>query len=303
MEPLYLNTYKNGLFEEKIERLNKILYNGCQLCPRRCGTNRSKDLGFCGAKMRIVIASFGQHHGEETPISGHKGSGTIFFSNCNLKCVFCQNYDISIFGSGYEIDTKGLAGIMVQLQRNGSHNINLVTPTHYVPQIVEAIFLAIGNGLNIPIVYNCGGYENLRVIKLLAGIIDIYMPDLKFFSGGFSSKYCNAPDYWQNAACAIKEMYNQVGDLKCDNQGVAYRGLLVRHLVMPDLYEDSKKILYYIAEEISKDTYVNIMAQYRPEWKAKQIPELNTYIEQEKYLELINFAYRLGLNNIDYIKK
>lgn len=242
------------------------------------------------------MASAFPHFGEEDPLVGWGGSGTIFLSHCNLRCVFCQNYDISHGGAGQDVTASQMAQVMLRLQRLGCHNINFVTPTHYVPQIVEAIGEAVQLGLEVPIVYNCGGYESLEVVRLLDGIVDIYMPDIKFFDAELSKRYCKAPDYFEVASQVVKEMHRQVGDLRINSRGLAERGLLIRHLVMPGCVEDSKKILRFIAEEISRDAYVNIMAQYRPCYRAYQFPEIDRPISMAEYREVVRYARSLGLH-------
>jgi len=242
-----------------------------------------------------MVSSAFPHFGEEPPLVGLYGSGTIFLTHCNLRCVFCQNYEISHLGEGEIITPKDLAKIMLYLQNQGCHNINFVTPTHYVPQIVEGLKHAIESGLNIPLVYNCGGYESLEVIKLLERIFDIYMPDIKFFNADLAKKYCNAPEYPEVVKKVVKEMHRQVGNLLIDNNGIAYRGLLIRHLVMPNCLEDTKEILRFIAEEISTDTYVNIMNQYRPLYMAHQYPEIARRISLKEYLTALQMAKEFGL--------
>ena len=268
----------------------------CTLCPRFCKVNRKKDeKGICRAGLKIRISSVHPHFGEEPPLVGRFGSGTIFFSYCNLRCLFCQNYTISHLEEGYDIDPTKLATLMLYLQNYYKvHNINLVTPTHYVPQIVQAIYIARNSGLQLPIVYNCGGYENPEVIELLDGFIDIYMPDIKFFDYEASLKYLKAKDYPDYVRESVKIMHKQVGDLVIKN-GVAVKGLLIRHLVMPGFTEDSKRILDFIANELSINSYVNIMDQYYPCYKAFDFPEISRRISYSEYLEVINYAKSIGL--------
>lgn len=287
--------HSSGELSERIERLREILKQ-CHLCPRRCGIDRTKgEKGYCRAPYELMVSSAFPHFGEEPPLVGRYGSGTIFLTHCNLRCVFCQNYDISHLGHGEKIGPEELAKIMLYLQRQGCHNINFVTPTHYVPQIVEALPLAIEGGLRIPLVYNSGGYDSLEVIKLLEGIFDIYMPDIKFLNATHSQRYCNAPDYPEVVKTIIKEMHRQVGNLLIDERGIAQRGLLVRHLVMPNGVADTEEVLRFIAEEISVHTYINIMDQYRPLYKAYDFPEIARRITPTEYLEAINIARNLGL--------
>ena len=294
-EPSYIQLYRSGQIEERLKLLKEIL-KSCQLCPRQCKVNRLKgEKGYCKAPYELMVSSAFPHFGEEPPLVGLYGSGTIFLTHCNLRCVFCQNYEISHLGEGEIITPKDLAKIMLYLQNQGCHNINFVTPTHYVPQIVEGLKHAIESGLNIPLVYNCGGYESLEVIKLLERIFDIYMPDIKFFNPDLAKKYCNAPDYPEVVKKVVKEMHRQVGDLLIDNNGIAYRGLLIRHLVMPNCLEDTKEILRFIAEEISTDTYVNIMNQYRPLYMAHQYPEIARRISLKEYLTALQMAKEFGL--------
>lgn len=281
-------------WKEREEKLYSLL-SPCRLCPRECGVDRKEERGFCGGGWKVKVASFAPHFGEERELVGRGGSGTIFFSGCNLKCVFCQNYDISILEHGKEIEVEGLAEIMLTLQNLGCHNINLVTPTHFVPQIVEALGIALRNGLSIPIVYNCGGYESVETLKLLEGIIDIYMPDIKYGNSIIGKKYSNVPDYWEVVKEAVKEMHRQVGDLQVKG-GIAVKGLLVRHLVMPNRISDSEKVFDFLAKEISCETYVNIMDQYRPVFKARNFPEISRPIRRSEYKYAVETALRKGLH-------
>ncbi|MCX7661582.1 MAG: radical SAM protein [Candidatus Omnitrophica bacterium] len=293
MRPLYLETDLSNL-KRKLESLRELL-KSCSLCPRNCKVNRLKEQrGFCGAGKDLVVSSFFAHFGEESCLVGRFGSGTIFFSHCNLKCVFCQNFEISHLGEGKTFTPKELSEIMLYLKDNGCHNINLVTPTHFVPQILEALIIAREKGLNLPLVYNCGGYESEKVIDLLEGIIDIYMPDLKFASEEKAQRYASAPDYFSVAKRALKLMYKQVGDLRVIN-GIAQRGLLIRHLVMPGNLNETKKILEFIAEELSRETFVNIMEQYRPCGLAYRYEEINRPLSLEEYNEALDFARRVEL--------
>ena len=267
----------------------------CALCPRNCGVDRLHgELGFCRAPGQLMVSSAGPHFGEEPPLVGWGGSGTIFLTHCGLRCVFCQNYQISHLGQGDTVDVEGMAGIMLWLQDKGCHNINLVTPTHYVPHILMALHTAVLKGLRLPIVYNCGGYESLAILKRLRGLIDIYMPDIKFFDPSAASRYLQASDYPQVVREAVKEMYSQVGDLVIE-EGIAVRGLLVRHLVMPGWVEDSKAIMDFLAKEVSCDTYVNIMFQYRPLYRASQFPEIARRPTREEFEEVCRYAKGLGL--------
>jgi len=304
MEPGYIRLYETGELDKRIEYLNKIL-ECCILCPRECKKNRLKgEKGYCGMGKEVVVSSIHPHFGEEPELVGDRfrgllgeggGSGTIFFAGCNLLCIYCQNWEISHLKYGSRMSPEELAQGMIALQRRGCHNINLVTPTHFVPQIVKALKIAINRGLHLPIVYNCGGYEKVETIKLLEGIIDIYMPDIKYSDPEVAKKYSDAPDYFERCKEAVKEMYRQVGDLKVGSNGIAYRGLLVRHLVLPNGLAGSRKVLEFIAQEISKDTYINIMNQYRPEYKASNYEELNRHPTFSEYNKVIRIAKELGL--------
>lgn len=283
----------------RIEGLYDLIKE-CRLCPRHCGVKRLEgEKGFCRTGSKPVISSWGPHFGEERPLVGRFGSGTIFFTHCNLGCLYCQNWTISHLGEGEETTVERLSNIMLMLQAEGCHNINLVTPTHQTPMIVEAIFMAKDKGLEIPIVYNCGGYESVETLRLLEGIIDIYMPDIKYMSGEFAKKYSFAPDYPDIVRAAIREMHRQVGDLIIDRRGIAVRGLLVRHLVLPENIAGTEEVVKFVAEEISKDTYINIMDQYRPCYRAFEFPELSRRITPGEYESAIKAALRAGLKRID----
>lgn len=279
-----------------------ILYSyleSCRLCPRECGVNRIKgEKGICGVDYQLWVSSYGPHYGEEPPLSGTNGSGTIFFTYCNLKCVYCQNYSISQLRDGDIISIADLANMMLYLQSIGCHNINLVTPTHFVPQIVSALVIAVERGLRIPIVYNTSGYERLEILKLLDGIVDIYLPDMRYSSEVNSIRYSSAPRYPEFNRLAVKEMFRQVGNLELDENGIAKRGLIIRHLVMPEDVSGTEDILRFIAEEISKDAYISLMAQYRPMYKAINMPPINRRISREEYKKAIEIAKSLGLRNV-----
>ena len=269
----------------------------CRLCPHSCGARRDKDeRGKCRLGRETLVASAGPHFGEEAPLVGTGGSGTIFFASCNLACVFCQNYEISHFRRGDEVQPEKLAGIMIRLQSLGCHNINLVTPTHVIAGIVSALPLAVRDGLRIPLVYNCGGYESVETLRLLEGIIDIYMPDIKYSCDREAQRYSGAPDYWERVQDAVLEMHRQVGDLALDPRGVATRGLLIRHLVMPGGLAGTNRVLDFIAERVSANTWVNVMDQYGPAFKALRIPELSRRITRSEYLESVACARRAGLS-------
>jgi putative pyruvate formate lyase activating enzyme len=287
-----------GVLADKVREAEEILKE-CTLCPRECRVDRtSGHVGFCRTENKPFISSWGPHFGEERPLVGRFGSGTIFFGNCNLGCLFCQNYSISHLGEGVEISFEKLAGIMLGLQHSGCHNINFVTPTHQMPMILRALHIASEKGLNIPVVYNCGGYESLHSIKLLDGMVDIYMPDFKYFDPEIAFRYSDARDYPEVVVAAIKEMHRQVGDLIIKS-GVALRGLLVRHLVFPEGIAGTAGVVKFIAEEISKNTYINIMDQYHPCFKAFDNPPLNRRITGREYSDAIRLATEAGLTRID----
>lgn len=275
----------------------KEILRECTLCPRNCRVNRLKDqLGCCEIGSQAKVSSFGPHFGEEPPLVGRCGSGTIFFSRCNLRCLFCQNYDISQLGEGYLVEEGRLAEMMLSLQEGGCHNLNLVTPTHVVPQILGALTLARSQGLHLPIVYNCGGYESLSTLKMLEGIIEIYMPDAKYASGEVAGELSDAPDYPGIMKEALKEMHRQVGDLQMDARGVAVSGLLVRHLVLPHDLAGTQEIMRFLAQEVSRNTYVNIMDQYRPAFKAPYHLRMRRRITSSEYQEAIQAALQEGLH-------
>ncbi|MEN2996239.1 MAG: radical SAM protein [Acetomicrobium sp.] len=281
------------------ERLEKALEisSNCELCPRKCHVNRLKDeKGFCKTGRNAVVSSYGPHFGEEKVLVGRFGSGTIFFTHCNMSCVFCQNYDISQLGKGNEVSAQELADIMLELQRMGCHNINLVSPTHCVPQIMEALLHAFEEGLKVPIVYNTGGYDSVDTLKLLEGIVDIYMPDIKYGDDERGMRYSSAPNYFSVAKSAVKEMHRQVGDLKTDDSGIAAKGLLVRHLVLPNDLAGTEKVMEFLATEISTETFVNIMDQYRPLYKAKQYPELSRSVNRAEFQRAVEIARKHGIH-------
>ena len=298
MKPSYIKAFEKGILVKRIERAKRWLEK-CSLCPRMCKVDRTKgEKGLCLIGAEAVVASYGPHFGEELPLVGRNGSGTIFFSGCNLMCSFCQNYDISHFSSGFKVSPVQLAEIMIELQKNGCHNINFVTPSHVIPQILEGLFYAIEKGLNVPLVYNSSGYDRVSSLKLLDGIVDIYMPDFKFWNKESSERWCNAPDYPNRAREALKEMYRQVGDLVIKN-GIALKGLLVRHLVMPNCLDETRDILRFIASEISPHTYVNIMDQYRPCGEAYTDSLIDRRITQKEFLTALSYAKEIGLTRLD----
>lgn len=269
----FLRDYGRGALEERVAAAREELRH-CTACPRACGVDRTAgELGICNTGRYAIVASAFAHFGEEDCLRGWAGSGTIFFANCNLRCVFCQNWDISQKSEGTPAKPQQIAMLMLELQRSGCHNVNFVTPEHVVPQVVEAIVIAVQEGLSVPIVYNTSAYDSVASLRLLDGLIDIYMPDFKFWRTESSRRYMAAPDYPERARTAIKEMHRQVGDLVFGEDGLAKRGLLLRHLVMPGLIDETRQILRWVADEISKDTYVNVMGQYRPEYKVgKPLP-------------------------------
>ncbi len=293
--PSYTELYERGELQNRIDRGYEILRK-CRLCPRECKINREKgERGFCKAGIDLTVSSFHAHFGEEPPISGYRGSGTIFLTYCNLRCVFCQNYPISHLGNGNQISSSVLSQMMLNLQEKGCHNINLVTPTVFVPQILAGLLLAIQKGLNIPLVYNCSGYEKVETLKILEGIIDIYMPDIKYGGREEGRKYSSAPDYFQVAKKAVREMYRQVGDLRLDQKGIANKGLLVRHLVLPNNLAGTARVFSFLAKEISTTTYISTMNQYFPAYRAEKFEELKRRITGKEYKEALNTAMELGL--------
>jgi putative pyruvate formate lyase activating enzyme len=299
--PSYLTLYRSGELEDRAARAQAILED-CQLCPHRCRPDRLKGAtGLCRTASEAIVSSYSPHFGEERPLVGTHGSGTIFFSYCNLRCIFCQNHTISQQGEGEPADARVLAGIMLSLEKRGCHNINLVTPTHVVPQILSALVIAAGNGLSIPLVYNCGGYESVETLKLLDGVIDIYMPDMKYSDEPHGRAFSGAKNYPDVNRKAVKEMHHQVGDLQLDGRGVATKGLLVRHLVLPNGIAGTKGVAAFLAAEISKDTYLNVMDQYRPAHRAHEIPRIARPLNKDEYLEAVNIALECGLTRLDGI--
>ena len=297
--PSYLELEKKGVLSERVEKLLSY-YENCTLCPRDCRVNRKNgQTGKCQASSRVKISSAFPHFGEEAPLVRRKGSGTIFFSNCPLRCVYCQNYKISIEGEGVEISDQRLAETMIKVQKMGCHNINLVTPTHYVPNIVHAVQLAIPQGLKIPLVYNTGGYEKLEVLQLLDGIIDIYLPDCKYMDPKQAAKYSSeAYNYPYYAKIALKEMYRQVGDLKVDRSRIAVKGLMLRHLILPNRIAGTEEFLKFVAENLSKTTYLNLMNQYRPEHKASEYKKIARRLKRSEYQEAKKWAKKYGLTRL-----
>jgi putative pyruvate formate lyase activating enzyme len=296
----YLTTHEKGLFPDLIRRALGMLEK-CNVCPRACGVNRTKgEKGFCRADDQPEISSHGPHFGEERPLVGHHGSGTIFMTWCNLGCLFCQNYSISRQGDGDRISSEQFSRIMVQLQRRGCHNINFVSPSHYVPQILKALPKAIEMGLTVPLVYNTGGYDSLETLRLLDGVFDIYMPDFKYTRSDIAEQYSQAPDYPEAVTAALTEMHRQTGDLDMDEDGIAVRGMLVRHLVLPGGLAGTREAMRFLARKISKNTYVNIMDQYHP--CGDLIPlgsPLTRRITGGEYREAVNAAREEGITRLD----
>ena len=295
--PGYLETYKSGKLRKKIEKAYENL-KSCTLCPRNCKVNRLEGkLGICKVGKAPMISSVNPHFGEEPPLVGKNGSGTIFLTGCNLLCLYCQNYEISHRLMGEEVSIEEFAGQMLYLQKLGCHNINFVTPTHQVPQILAALEIAIPKGLELPLVYNTGGYDSIFELKLMEGIIDIYMPDFKYWDSEVARKYSGgARDYPEVAKAAFLEMQRQVGDLVINKEGIAEKGMLIRHLVLPEGLAGTAGVLHFIATELSKDSYVNIMDQYRPCGEAWDHPPLNRRITHEEYQEAIEMAKKEGLH-------
>jgi len=295
--PKYLETFKNGKLKKVAHALFDSLQS-CVICPRLCSVNRLENkIGFCQTGKLAKVYSFMAHHGEEPPISGNRGSGTIFFSYCNMSCVYCQNYEFSQLGKGAEYTVNQLAELMLNLQGLGCHNINLVTPTHVLPQILLSLELAVTQGLKIPLVYNTSGYELTSTIELLDGIVDIYLADMRYADSAISQRLSKAIDYPQRNQAAVKEMYRQVGGAKFNNAGLMKKGLIIRHLVLPNQCSGTDKIMRFIAEEISKDTYVSLMSQYLPYYKASSFIEVSRRLKAPEYAEAKNILEKYNLSN------
>lgn len=297
-QPSYCNILKTSELKKRVGEAYKRLTN-CDICALKCGVDRIAGvLGTCKTGARAKISSYGPHFGEEDPLRGSKGSGTVFFTRCNLSCQYCQNHDISQQDSGKEIDPEDLAGVMLELQARGCHNINFVSPSHVVPQILAGVLIAAQAGLCIPLVYNTGGYDNIKTLQLLDGVIDIYMPDMKYADADIAKKYSKIPDYPHINQQAVIEMHRQVGDLVIDKEGVATRGLLVRHLVLPSNLSGTDKIVRFLAQ-LSRNTYLNLMDQYHPAYKSHHYPEINRRITKQEYQEAVQLAKDAGLFNLD----
>lgn len=302
-EPVYLETHRRGLLTAKVAAAYDIL-SQCNLCPRNCLVDRHHgERGLCRTGDQPVVSSYSPHFGEEDPLVGQHGSGTIFFTHCNLYCIFCQNYEISHGGEGEEVSIPDLAAMMLLLQKRGCHNINFVTPSHQVYQILEALVPAINAGLKVPLVYNTGGYDAVETLRLLDGVIDIYMPDFKFWDPAVAQDLCQAEDYPEIARQALKEMHRQVGDLVIDDNGIAWRGLLVRHLVLPDGLAGTREIMEFLAREVSPNTYVNVMGQYRPCGRAHEHPSLRKFLSGPEHEQAQQMAREAGLTRLDRREK
>lgn len=285
--------------DELDHRINQLLnrLEKCDICPRSCGVDRlNGELGVCRTGNRAAVSSYGPHFGEESVLVGQRGSGTVFFTHCNLKCSFCQNYEISQLGIGKEIEKEELAFLLLKLKKIGCHNINLVSPTHTIPQIIEALPIAIEGGLDLPIVYNSGGYDSIDTLRILDGLIDIYMPDAKYGNDNIAKDLSGINNYWQINQKALLEMHRQVGDLVTED-GVAIRGMIIRHLVLPSGLADSESVLKFITEELSEDSYINIMGQYRPSYLAYQDERLARRITDDELREVKRLARGMGLHS------
>ena len=299
VKPGYLKLLESGELERRANKAWESL-SCCKICPHLCGVNRLEgEQGFCKITDQAIVASYGPHFGEEAPLVGRKGSGTVFFSWCNLRCLYCQNYEISHMGAGKAVSTDVLALCFLSLQKDGCHNINLVTPSHVVPFILKALVMAARGGLSIPLVYNTGGYDSIRTLRLLEGVVDIYMPDFKYWDKDVGKHLSNIANYPHVAKKAIKEMHRQVGELIIGPDGVAKRGLLIRHLVLPGRLSDTRSVLKYIAEEISPNTYLNLMDQYRPCGEARNYLPLDRRITEYEFAEALRAAKEVGLNRLD----
>ncbi|MCS7287574.1 MAG: radical SAM protein [Roseiflexus sp.] len=293
--PAYLELYEQGILQERAATARERLAS-CTLCPLACRSDRLHgEAGECRVGREAIVASYGAHFGEENVLRGWRGSGTVFFSGCNLRCVYCQNYDISQFVSGHAVDAAQLAEIFLDVQREGCHNLNLVTPSHVVAQILEALAIAVPRGLRLPIVYNTSGYDSVAALRLLDGVVDIYMPDVKYSDSAIGQQYSGIPHYWEVVRPALREMHRQVGDLRIE-RGLAVRGLLIRHLVLPGRLAGSQEVLRFIAEEISRDSWINLMDQYHPSYRAYDYPELARRITPDEYAEAVAYARSLGLH-------
>ena len=298
-EPAYINAHEKGLLQERVAKADRLL-KACMLCPRKCGVDRlAGETGFCKTGQRAWVSSYSPHFGEEAPLVGTHGSGTIFFTHCNLLCLFCQNFDISHQGQGQKVSDNELASLMLALQNQGCHNINFVTPSHVVPQILAALEIAVEQGLNVPLVFNSGGYDRMTTLELLDGIVDIYMPDFKFWDSQVAEDSCKAADYPEVARRALAEMHRQVGDLIIDDDGIGRRGLLIRHLVLPGGLAGTREVMRFIARDISPFSYVNVMSQYRPCGRAAEVEGLESHLSVEDYRLAVQAAKEEGITRLD----
>ncbi len=299
VEPVYIKTFEKGYLGNKVKQAREEM-TSCTLCPRRCRVNRLEgETGICNTGRRARVSSYGPHFGEEKPLVGTQGSGTIFFTHCNLMCRFCQNYDISHEAEGQKTEPAQLAQIMLELQSRGCHNINFVTPSHVIPQLLAGLDIAVEKGLKIPLIYNSSAYDRVESLRILEGVIDIYMPDFKFWNSDISRESCDAPDYPEAARNALLEMHRQVGDLVIDDSGLALRGLLIRHLVLPGGLAGVREIMRFIARKISKNSYVNIMPQYRPCGDAARVNGLDQYPSKTDFESAVQAAEEEGLTRLD----
>jgi putative pyruvate formate lyase activating enzyme len=299
VEAFYLQLPAGELQRRAAQAFERM--RSCDLCPWGCKVNRLEGkLGVCRSTTLACLSGYGPHHGEEHPLSGTRGSGTVFFGHCNLRCVFCQNWEISQLAKGREVTSEELVAVFLELQSLGCHNINLVSPSHMVPQILGALAAAVPAGLSLPLVYNSGGYDALSTLQLLDGVVDIYMPDMKYGQAAIAKQFSGVRDYPQINRAAVKEMYRQVGDLVLDEDGIAVRGLLVRHLVLPGRLADTPEVVRFLAKEISPDTYLNIMDQYHPDYQAARFPQLNRPITPAEYAAAVEAARKSGMMRLDH---
>lgn len=302
-EPAYLKVFESGELKNRKEQAFEMLFN-CTICPVSCRVNRLKgETGDCGVDDKIILSSYGAHFGEEPVLVGKYGSGTVFFGGCNLKCVYCQNYEISQYRWGEIVDTDTLARVFLHIQEKGCHNLNLVSPTHVVPQILKALQKAVEKGFRLPLVYNTGGYDHVRTLRLLDGIVDIYMSDTKYGDSKLGMKYSGVKNYFEINKRNLKEMFRQVGNLELVG-GLAVRGLLIRHLVLPNNLSQTKNVVDFIVEELTVDSYLNLMDQYYPTYKAFDFPELSRRLRREEYIDAVNYALEKGIHRgipFDYL--
>ncbi len=298
-EPAYIRAFEKGRLRKQAAKARQFL-SACTLCPRRCGVDRlAGETGICKTAEQAWVSSWGPHFGEERPLVGTHGSGTIFFTHCNLMCLFCQNYDISHEGCGRPVSDRQLADIMLELQNQGCHNINFVSPSHVVPQILSAVEAAVPDGLSVPLVFNTGGYDRVSTLKLLDSVVDIYMPDFKFWDSHIAQRCCEAADYPQVVQRAVVEMHRQVGDLEVDAAGIARRGLLIRHLVLPGGLAGTRQVMHFIAHNVSANSYINVMSQYRPCGRAGEVDGLGEVLSPAEYHQAVRLARQEGITRLD----